>query len=175
MLDLAINHEEELQARYRETLFSDKHRYYHRFSTVGYFLELSLASDVIQMVSLDDGKVGGFFSANINRETDTAYNLNIINFNDRNPVFTADLFDFFILLFTQFGIERIVWDVIVGNPAESFYDRIAENYGGRVVGFFRNEARLYDGRLYDVKYYEMYRDQALQAVRDKGVDGSSYR
>lgn len=174
MLDLAIFHEKELQARYQRTLFDPKYKFYHRFSTIRYGLELSVSSDTIQMVSLDAGQVIGFFSADINRETDTAYNLSIIKFLD-SPEFSADIFGFFIMLFTQLGIKRVVWDVIIGNPAEKFYDYIAANYGGRIVGTFRNEARLADGQLYDVKYYEMYREEALQAVVDKQVDGYTYR
>lgn len=175
MLDLALLHAEELQARYQQTLFDTKYKYYHRFSTVNYYLELNANSDQIQMVSLEDDQIVGFLSTDLNRETNTAFNLNIIKFKADSQDFSADIFAFFIMLFTQFGIERVVWDVIIGNPAEKFYDYIAANYGGRIVGVFRNEARLADGKLYDVKYYEMYREEALQAVEDRRATGYTYR
>lgn len=175
MLDLAIRWPEELQARYQQTLFDPKYKFYHRFSTISYHLDISANSDTVQMVSLEAGEVVGFMAADLNRETNTAFNLNIIKFEPDSREFSADIFGFFIMLFTQLGVERVVWDVIIGNPAEKFYDYIAANYGGRIVGTFHNEARLTDGKLYDVKYYEMYREEALQAVDDRQANGYNYR
>jgi len=46
----------------------------------------------------------------------------------------------------------------------------ANKYGGRVIGTFSQEARLRDGKLYDVKYYEMMRDKCLRLLETEGAD-----
>lgn len=177
MLDLAIKHVSALQEEYQNTLLADKYRYFFNGTTIDYFLDIDGNSlDRLQMVSLDRHRdVAGYFSASFNRDINTAYEIVIINFRSKNPAFTCDLFDFFVLLFRDFGIERAVWNVVVGNPVESLYDRLAKNYGGRIVGTFRRAARLFDGQLYDLKWYEMYGNECLQAIRNKGVDGLTYR
>ena len=79
------------------------------------------------------------------------------------------------LLFKQYGINRAVFNVIVGNPAERLYDRICNKYGGRVIGTFNQEAKLQDGKLYDVKYYEMMRDKCLRVLETEGIGSQEYR
>ncbi|MGE5423389.1 MAG: hypothetical protein ACM3QW_09000 [Ignavibacteriales bacterium] len=175
MLDLAIRHEAELQDLYQQTLFTEKYRFNMNYGAIDYNLELSQDASIIQMVSIHQDHLIGYLSARINRDTNTAYDIHIMNFMAKNDIFTADLFEFYIMLLNQFGIDRIVWNVIVGNPAEKLYDRLAENYGGRIVGTFKNDVRLYDGQLYDTKWYEMYKNQCMQAIKTKEVDGRSYR
>lgn len=39
---------------------------------------------------------------------------------------------------------------------------MTEKYGGRVVGICRQEVRLMDGMLYDLKKYEIFRTDYLR-------------
>lgn len=142
-----------------ESIFQDRFKFYSRESTIEYLIPIYQDSrEMLQMVSVDDNGVVGYFGAKLDRETDTARELVIINFQDKNHTFAADLHDFFLSLFDRFGMQRVTWWVVVGNPGEAMYDRIIEKHGGRVVGTFKNDAKLSDGRLYSIKWYEVTRD-----------------
>jgi hypothetical protein len=43
----------------------------------------------------------------------------------------------------------------MGNPAEVMWDKLMSKYGGRVVGYREQDVLLEDGKLYDVKEYEL--------------------
>jgi hypothetical protein len=176
MLYPAVLYADDLQKRYMQTIFTDKFRFFHGYSNIEYYLPIhENAGKVLQFVSVVDNVVIGYMGCSVNRETNTAYNLEIINFERKNDVFTADLFDWFTSLFSKFGFSRVVWWVIVGNPVEHFYDRFVSNYGGRIVGVFKNEVRLYDGQLYDCKYYEVHKQDYLEKINELGVNGLTYR
>lgn len=178
MLDLAVNHVQKLHERYRMTVNDPKFKYYSRSPAKEYSLQIYNDSyEYVQMVSLIGPKeVGGYFAARLNRITKTAYDLQIMNFYKKNAIFTSDLFSFIVdVILNEYGMERIVFSVIIGNPAESFYDRIVNNYGGKIVGTFTNEIMLPDGKLYDLKYYELYKKEGLCALEDAGVTENTYR
>jgi hypothetical protein len=48
--------------------------------------------------------------------------------------------------------------VVVGNPAERLYDRVINKYGGRIVGIKEKSTKLIDGLYYDVKLYEIFKE-----------------
>ncbi len=159
MLKPAIFYAPKLQERFAENIFTDRFKFYFRDPCVDYFIPVYQNSgDMLQFVSLDNqGDVIGYFGARINRETDTAQDLVMINFREPNNTFALDFRDFFLSLFEKFGAKRVVWWVIVGNPAEALYDKAAKRHGGRVVGTFKNDTKLFDGQLYDVKWYELFK------------------
>ena len=174
MLALAIQYAGQLQAGYQAALMDDKYRFYWQGASHGYFVPLEQDdSRKLQYVSVGVyGDVLGFFECNLNRDTMTAYNVTAMRFAPGHGTeFAADMYRFVVdLLFKQYGINRVVFNVIVGNPAERLYDRICERYGGRVIGTFTQEARLRDGRLYDVKYYEMLKGECLSLLEDAGAE-----
>ena len=107
--------------------------------------------------------------------TNTAYEVEAINFRDKNIEFTKDLFDFYVVLFKDFGINRMVWNILKGNPAEPLYDRLTKNFGARIVGTFKEEVRLPDGKLYDLKYYELFKKDFFFKVKENEVSSETYR
>lgn len=130
----------------------------------------------LQYVSIDQqNNLLGLFECNLNRETQTAYDVTAIKFiSGYSPEFSADMYRFFVdVMFNRYCINRIVCSVIKGNKAEALYDKLCARYGGRIVGTFRNETKLYDGKLYDVKYYEATRDECLPLLLQ--VDAYNYR
>jgi len=157
MLKPAILYNDQLQKRFLECIFQDRFKFYFLGSTVDYFINVSNNSgEMLQFVSLDgQGKVIGYFGARMNRETDTAYDLQMLNFNEGSFVFAKDFREFFVTLFEKYGAKKIVWSVVVGNPAEALYDKGITNHGGRVIGTFTRDTKLFDGQLYDLKYYEV--------------------
>ena len=47
------------------------------------------------------------------------------------------------------------------------YDKYIEKYGGRIVGIFKEDVRLYDGEYYDHKYYEIFREEFIKKYKLK--------
>lgn len=64
-------------------------------------------------------------------------------------------------IFEKFRFNKLKFSVVIGNPIEKSYDRMIQRYGGRIVGIFRQDTRLIDGNLYDVKDYEILRSEYL--------------
>jgi hypothetical protein len=179
MLDLAYNHIEEVETKFRETLLKERYKYYQRGSGLDYHLSIADNSHtILQFVSMDPStkKVIGYLGAKLNRDTNSAYELEAINFLPQaNKFFTEDLGTFIVMLFTRFGLNRIVWSVIIGNPVEQMYDRVTKFFGNCVVGVLHDEVKLYDGQLYDVKYYELMREEFLAAYDEKNLNIYNYR
>lgn len=78
-------------------------------------------------------------------------------------IFGRDLGKALTDIFEKFNFNKLKFSVVVGNPIEKSYDRMIQKYGGRVVGIFREDARLIDGNLYDVKQYEILRSDYMRA------------
>lgn len=176
MLDLAINHVPQLQAEFRKTLFKERYKYYFRTPAIDYFIPVSNNSDHMQFVSIDEyGRVIGYLAVKINPITKTGYDVSAINFQDReSPIFTQDLYDFYCKLFFDFGLNRLVWSVVEENPADGFFKRLTM-FGVREVGVFKDDVMLYDGKLYNLKYYECMKEDFKEKMLDKGYTAQDYR
>lgn len=176
MLDLAINNIPQLQAEFRNSLFKERYKYYYRTPTQDYFVPIADNSDRIQFVSLNEyGEVIGYLSTRINRLTKTGFDVEAIHFKDEQDVkFTQDMFNFFHYLYYNMGIKRIVWSVIEDNPADLFFERLIK-FGARIVGVFTNDVMLYDGNLYNLKYYEWLEKDFREKMLGKGYTSDTYR
>ena len=176
MLALAIQYAPQLQECYQNTLTDEKYRHYMH-GTRRYFIPIEPDdTNKLQYVSLGAyGNIIGFFECNLNRDTMTAYEITAIRFTpEYEPEFAADMYRFVVdVIFQQYGMQRVIYNVIKGNEAEKLYDRICERYGGSIVGTFTNEVRLFDGKLYDVKYYEMLKGRCLPLLLK--VNADNYR
>jgi hypothetical protein len=176
VLALAIQYAQQLQECYQNTLTDDKFRYYMH-GIRRYFIPIEPDDAAkLQYVSLGAyGNVLGLFECTLNRNTRTAYEITAIRFTPgHDPEFAADMYRFVVdVIYQQYGMDRVLFNVVIGNKAEKLYDRIMERYGGRIVGTFTNEVRLYDGKLYDVKYYEMLRERCLPLLLE--VTAENYR
>jgi hypothetical protein len=153
----------------------DKYKYYifaayHDFS-------LSIDENTwnsVSMVSLYEGEIIGYFKALISQPERFINSLSIINFEvQRNVpfIFMKDLFAFIDILFTRYKMNKIVFKVAIGNKAEKMYDSIIEKYGGVIVGVFTKDVMLSDGEYYDVKFYEIMRDNYLRSKRESRSRG----
>ncbi|MDR2495010.1 MAG: hypothetical protein LBD24_07300, partial [Spirochaetaceae bacterium] len=58
-------------------------------------------------------------------------------------------------IFERFYFDKVNFSVVVGNPVEKTYDRLARRLGGRIVGTKKQDVRLLDGQRYDLKEYEI--------------------
>lgn len=165
MLDLAINHVEELKVKFRETWFSDKYKFW---AYGNYYEEFEMKESTWnghQFVSLNiDGEVIGYVGYEIDRGNDFVEGLNIINFTDSKATFGLDIGKALTDVFEKFHFRKLSFCVVIGNPIERTYDRMIEKYHGRVVGLRKAHVKLYDGFYYDVKMYEILAEDYFKAV-----------
>jgi len=133
---------------------------YKYFFLSGYNFIPSIEDDewnYIKRVSVYNEEVLGYLSAVVDRTANKISELGVINFTNDNFIFSRDLANFINLLFYQYNFYKIKFSVVIGNPAEKMYDRFIEKYNGSIIGISKKDCRLTDGRLYDVKYYEIFR------------------
>jgi hypothetical protein len=107
-------------------------------------------------VSVDkEDNVIGYISYHINYVNMTADNFGIISFDKGNLMFAKDLYTAIKNLFKVYHMNRISWNMIVGNPVYTSYKRFIKKYGGRECAYYRQCARLMDGLLYDSISFEI--------------------
>lgn len=120
----------------------------------------------LHLASLDpDGRVIGYFACIFDRGCKKAYDLKALNFGCGPTLsFSKDLRKFFEGLFFEYGMNKIEWDVVVGNPAEAIYDRVVQKYGGKEVGVKHATCADKQGRLYDQKFYEVMKSEYVKRM-----------
>ncbi|MEL7609505.1 MAG: hypothetical protein AAGU74_08350 [Bacillota bacterium] len=165
MLEIAFAHQEALNKAWQKCIHSEHFKYY--CISPHFDLEIKCSDntwDSLQMVSMSEaGEIIGYMSASLDRAGDMVSGISAINFGDMSLTFSRDLMGFLVALFEVHRFRKVEWSVIVGNPAEVMYDRIVKKYGGRITGLRRETVRLYDGRYYDMKSYELFRDAFITA------------
>ncbi len=123
----------------------------------------------IERLSIDnDGKILGYFQANIRRPENYVENILILNFGKTNYTFAKDFQKFWTSFFEVHGLRKIRFYVVVGNPAEKQYDKLVRIYDGRIIGTFKDEI-LYNDRTYkDMKIYELYKENYDKVIKNRG-------
>ena len=157
MLAPAHLYEEDLIDKFRQTWFKDKYIFYYNGC---YFSDFGLYEDtcnIHQFASINYGEVIGYIGYTIDRATNVAYDLNIINFTDDSVVFGIDLVQAIDDIFNKFNLDKVEFTVLIGNPAEDMYDKFIRIYGGRIVGTYKKHVKLADGKIYDLKMYELFK------------------
>jgi len=160
MLKISHTYKDKLQIEYNKIILTDKYKYFNFTNYWDYAIKLSENSwNEIEAVSVDkDDNVIGFFRAGILRESDKVSSLGIMNFYDKNVTFSRDLYIFLTDLFNKYNFRKIEFTVVIGNPIEEMYDRVMKKYGGSIVGIKRKSTKLVDGNFYDVKLYEIFKE-----------------
>lgn len=165
MLEYAIAHKEALQAVRLKVLDDPNFFWFEQ----GVYVELEKDLDSstwskIQKVSLCDGEVIGYLSASISRADQSVTQIAAANFTKEISVtFSRDFRDFLSSLLEHYRFHKVSWSVIVGNPAEAMYDKVVEHHGGRIVGQWREDIVMRDGRRYDEKWYEILRSDYVRS------------
>lgn len=110
----------------------------------------------LQMVSVKDGQVAGWLSADFSRSHGEVTQLALARFDPKPSMeWARDMGRFFRLLFVFYGQHAVRWSVIVGSPHEGSYDRLVALLGGRMYGRSTESAVLPDGARGDHKLYEV--------------------
>jgi len=179
MLDLALNHEEELTNKFRHTWMDDKYKFYYG-SNYRWDVELENKTwDSHDFVSIKnvmhkgvitstDAEVLGYVGYEINRSDEFVHDFAVISFaksEEESMVFVGDLRAAIRDIFEKYNFRRLEWSVIIGNPTEKAFNRMCLRYGGRIVGTYKNRARLIDGNYYDEKIYEIEKADYDKAIK----------
>lgn len=169
MLTYAIEKKDELIKLIRGILNDEKFKYYVASS---YMNKESLVVEFdtwnkMHMVSVDnEGEIIGEMKYSICRDTLNCHGLSVINFGKSEDmksrlIFANDMKKFISDIFNIYNFKKLNWTVVVGNEAESNYDRLIKRVNGRIVGVLRNDVKLFDGKYCDLKMYELLRDDYL--------------
>jgi len=100
-------------------------------------------------------KVLGYFRYNIDKDSNAAYAMQIMNFYQPSIIFANDLKQFLTDIFEKFQFRKLRYACYIGNAIEKQYDKITQKYGGRIVGIQKEDNKLMDGKYYDCKLYEI--------------------
>ena len=160
MLDVAINHIDELKKKFNSIWFQEKYKFYNYDM---YFNDMIVDDNTWnkhQFVSVNtDREIIGYIAYQIDRQTLNVSKLAIINFTDNKIVFSRDLKQVLTDIFEKFNFQKLSFSVVVGNSIDKSYDKMVAKYGGRIIGTAINETKLYDNEYYHVKYYEILKDE----------------
>jgi RimJ/RimL family protein N-acetyltransferase len=163
MLDYAKKYETELVKLYQDIAFDP----FYNFHLYGNCREaLEIPKDTWHghyFVSKAGNRVIGYINYAISRSENAVQGISIAHFGGKNAkdgiIFGRDVMTALKDIFEKFGFIKINFRVVIGNPIEKTYDKLIKRYGGRIVGIFRKEVRLIDGKLYDVKEYEILAEE----------------
>ena len=164
MLDLAIKYQEQLSKLFLETRFDENYKYYNYGS---YYNKTDIDDSTwnyMQYVSIDKkGNIVGYIDYSINRDANKAYSFSMIRFSKQTEMFfMKDVLQVVDDLFMKYNRHKLTFSVIIGNKAEKAYDKFVDKCNGRVVGVYKEEVKLFDGKLYDEKVYEIMKDDYLK-------------
>lgn len=117
--------------------------------------------------------INGIISYDIDWTTSKAYRLRVASFGPNPVTFAKDVKEAIDWIFTKFNCEGLIFGVVVGNPAEKIWDKAIKKLNGRVVGYYKRDVKLIDNRLYDIKNYEVMKEDYFESeyykrrVKDK--------
>ena len=172
MLDVAQKYTGILKLKFAETIYDEK----YKFFSSGWIDEYK-SSDTTwhthEFVSVKDGEVIGYIAYTINRNEYDVSGLKAINFSENKIVFGLDLLKVIDDIFKKFNFRKLSFGVYVGNPIEKSYDRLIRKYGGRIVGIKIEDTRLIDGKFYDFKMYEIFKNEYIANTQIKKRENRS--
>jgi hypothetical protein len=159
MLEYAKKHEDKLREMFFDVTFDPFYRFERLLSYRNVF---ELPKDTWashDFVSVYNGGILGLIGYHTRRMENAAGGLHIIRFGGPEAphryVFGKDVMTAIKDIFEKFGFNKLNFTVVRGNPVEKTYDKLIKRYNGRIVGIREQDARLVDGKLYDVKEYEI--------------------
>lgn len=109
----------------------------------------------MEFVSIHNEQLVGYISYSIDRSSNNCYGLRVINFTDNTITFGIDLYRAIKDIFYKYNFNKLKWSVAIGNPAEKGYNKLVTKFGGRVVGVYEEDIKLWDGTVVDTKIYEV--------------------
>ncbi len=107
-------------------------------------------------VSVDENdNVIGYIGYCVDWSAMSADRFGIISYRKYNLTFGKDLYKAICDIFEVYHMNRISWCCYEDNPAITGYRNFIRNHGGRECAYYRQVARLQDGLLHDMVYFEI--------------------
>jgi hypothetical protein len=159
MLEYAKKHEDQLKALFFNTAFDP----FYQFENYSVYVDtFELPKDTWSanyFVSVYNNDILGMIGYQIKRVENLVLGLHIVHFGGPDApcryVFGKDVITALKDIFEKYHFNKLNFIVVIGNPIEKTYDKLVKQYNGRIVGIREQEVRLIDGKLYDVKEYEI--------------------
>lgn len=120
-------------------------------------------NDTHKFVSVDkDEKILGYIGYSVDWSSLSADRFGIISFQKGSIEFAKDIYQVICNLFAVYHMNRISWNAFADNPAIRGYRNFIKKHGGRECGYYRQIARLQDGRLHDMVVFEILAEEFKQ-------------
>jgi hypothetical protein len=159
MLEYAKKYEDTLRGLFFDTAFDP---FYQFDSYMCYRETFELPKETFNsnhFASVYDNNVLGMIGYSIKRPENAVYGLYIVHFGGPESlhryIFGKDIMTAMKDIFEKYRFNKLNFTVVIGNPIEKTYDKLIRRYNGRIVGTKEQETRLIDGKIYDVKEYEI--------------------
>ena len=161
MLDIAQKYADELRLKFADITYDLEYQFY-----IGSYSDEYIPSNsnwnMFEFASINNnGNVIGYIKYCIDRNSNYAYGLHIVNFSDNKITFGRDVVQAIDDIFIKYKFRKLEYAVYIGNPIENTYDRLTKRYGGRIVGIKMKNNKLLDGNIYDLKMYELFREDYI--------------
>ena len=173
MLEPAILHKEEITRKDIATWYDDKYSFYR-------------ASDFCEPITINEydwnrrqfasvnssGEVIGYISYGIERAANFAHGLGatIFELGKNNLIFIRDVLNAIDDIFRKFRYNKLVFECVAGSPVERRYDKLTARCGGRIVGVYKEDYKLINGKLYDKKVYEIMQTDYIKALLSTKIE-----
>lgn len=163
MLVPAILHKEDLEKKFLNTWYVPEYFYYYDDNP--YIPEYeNNPNSKREFVSINENnEVIGYFSYQIDRSINGAYNFGLISFDMGNIKFIRDIEQGVEDIFLKFGLTRMEWMCYADNPAARGYQKFVNRHGGIKAGTLRQVAKTMDNKIHDVYIFEILREDYLKA------------
>lgn len=150
-------HKEELKKKIISTWYKIEYQYYWQsYNSEPVFEDNNIYNR--QFAFVEDEKITGYFSYSIDNSSKSLYNIGLLSFEKPSYTFVKAVLQHVEWLFNKKIIDRIDFFAYEDNPAIRGYDKIVKNFGGRRVGKFTRNQKLYDGKLHNTIFYEILRE-----------------
>ncbi len=162
MLDLAYLNIGTLKQLYMQYIKKNENKYY----LIDFFSNYDIQIDPndwnrIQYVSKDfNGNIIAYFEARINRGFNIINDLEILKFIEYpNIIWIHDFIRFLKVLLLEKNFRKVVFYAIIDNPSFTKCELYLLKYKlVKEVGVMKNHCILNDGKIYDMKIFEIERD-----------------
>jgi hypothetical protein len=173
MLKLAIGYKDELEKKFYEMVHDD--RFMFAFAD-SYKSMPEIKKDTwnkCQYVSMVGDTIIGYISYSVDRDALRVSGVQMMNFysfnegdgsDDKRSVFGKDVLKVFKEMLTR-DYRKITFTAFEGNPIIPTYDKLVNKYGGRVVGIYKDHEKLWDGKYYDMKIYEIMQSDFINKMK----------
>lgn len=116
-----------------------------------------------QFVSVDKNEnIIGYITYNVDWAAMSADRFGIISFRKGNVEFAKDVYKVICNLFEVYHMNRISWFAFTDNPAIKSYRNFIKKHGGRECAYYRQIAKLQDGKLHDSVVFEILANEFIK-------------